>query len=246
MRSRTFAAIAALLVWTLLTPAMAQEREQAPRAPVSRSTLDPRLAQTPFGRPSLPTFKVEAIGVRAIDESGPDWQGSDEVYAVIHPTPATGFGTHTLEGIDTGETHSFSPAECFLPFTPPGAARSACDAARGVVSISFELELYERDHDPLLGFCPSYAPGNAGPCPNDDLIGKTTISFSDEQLRARMPNVGDTDVRWAHLGGPCGWNDGAICGSSPYSLEGTGPEYLFIYRITRMADTLGPREGAPR
>ena len=81
-----------------------------------------------------------------------------------------------------------------------------------------------------------FRPWSPEPGPYDDLIGRQTITLTEAQLLTAMPHVGDTDTQWARLGGPCGYiQPGAVCGSSPYSLTGTGPEYLFIYRITRLA-----------
>jgi hypothetical protein len=64
------------------------------------------LAQTSRGsgsaqpKPPLktqPRFKVEAVGVKALDESGPDWLGSDKIYAITQAAGST-MRTETLEG----------------------------------------------------------------------------------------------------------------------------------------------------
>ncbi len=67
-----------------------------------------------------------------------------------------------------------------------------------------------------------------------DLIDRMTISLSEADLVAAMPNVGDTSRRSVHMGGPCGHVDpnGPLIGCGP----ATGPEYVFVYRITRLSD----------
>jgi hypothetical protein len=204
------------------------------------------LAQTSRGsgsaqpKPPLktqPRFKVEAVGVKALDESGPDWLGSDKIYAITQAAGST-MRTETLEGVDTGETHLFATdLDCIVPLH--GAYFVYPCAAGGVDGpLSFTVNLYKEGFDwgAVFGH---FRPWSDQPGPYDDLIGRETVTFTEERLLGAMPNVGDTDTQWVRLGGPCGYvPPGGVCGSSPYSLTGTGPEYLFIYRITRLADHL--------
>ena len=180
-----------------------------------------------------PRFKIEAVGVKALDESGPDWLGSDEIYAITQAADHT-TRTETLDGVDTGETHLFaSNLDCIVP--SHGWGVYPCDEAGVDGPLSFTVHLYEEDFDwgSVFGH---FRPWSPEPGPYDDLIGRQTITLTEAQLLTAMPHVGDTDTQWARLGGPCGYvQPGAVCGSSPYSLTGTGPEYLFIYRITRLA-----------
>jgi len=66
------------------------------------------VAAQPTVRPLTvaPRFKIEAVSVKAIDQAGVDWWGSDDVFAI---TTAAGvvMRTETLKSIKTGQTHMF-------------------------------------------------------------------------------------------------------------------------------------------
>ena len=88
----------------------------------------------------IPQFVAEAVSFKAIDESGYDWAGSDEVYAVfsnLNPN-FDDLVTSTQDDIDTGETRTFGTDErCIAP-------RPKCD--HGVSEIlHFEVSFWERD-----------------------------------------------------------------------------------------------------
>ncbi len=102
-----------------------------------------------------PRFKIEAISVHAIDESGPDWLGSDDIFAVV-TTVRSGMRSETLGDFDTGETKEFTTgSNCMLPLADPHHGYSpACDPNGAAGPISFRVELYEQDSE-LQNFCPS-------------------------------------------------------------------------------------------
>jgi hypothetical protein len=54
-----------------------------------------------------PRFKIEAVSVKAIDQAGVDWWGSDDVFAI---TTAAGVAIRTemLKSIKTGQTRAFA------------------------------------------------------------------------------------------------------------------------------------------
>jgi hypothetical protein len=196
----------------------------------------------------VPQFVAEAVSFKAIDESGADWAGSDEVRAVFSDLNPNLFDllTSKYEDVDTGETRSFGPDErCIAP-------RPKCD--HGVSeTLHFEVSFWEVDELPwplsITEFCRGDALGlhhflRHGPCSGrDDLIGRGEVLMSREQLLAALPRVGDSVEHKLILGGPCGPSDD-ICGTGwPFGY--TGPEYELTYRIRRLDDVRRPLVIAP-
>jgi hypothetical protein len=183
----------------------------------------------------VPQFVAEAVRFKAIDESGYDWPGSDEVRAVfsdLNPN-LVDLVTKKFEDVDAGETFKFGPDErCIAP-------RPKCD--HGVSEIlHFKVSFWEADDPPphFPHFCYGDAPGvhywlRHGVCVGDDLIGRGEVLMSREQLLAALPRVGDSVEQKLILGGPCGHVEGEV-GCGPPSPS--GPEYELTFRITRLDD----------
>jgi hypothetical protein len=186
---------------------------------------------------------AEAVSYRANDESGYDWPGSDEVYAVFSDlNPNLSDLVTSVQGdVDTGETRTFGATErCIAP-------RPRCD--RGVSEVlRFEVSFWERDDWPGE-FCYGDVPGlhyylRHGLCTGDDLIGREQVLMSREELLVALPNVGDAVERKLILGGPCGpAPTGEIVGCG--FPAPTGAEYELTYRITRLPDVEMPIVIAP-
>ena len=76
----------------------------------------------------MPTYNLEAIKFRCIDESGVDWTGSDEPYFVfttsLEQTPGQMATVRSREfgDIDSGDTRNFSPPVVFANSVPGGVA----------------------------------------------------------------------------------------------------------------------------
>jgi hypothetical protein len=194
----------------------------------------------------IPQFTAEAASFRAIDESGWDRAGSDEVYAVFSDGTPDDLVTSTYGDVDTGETRTFGPQErCIMP-------RSRCD--HGVSEIlHFDVAFFEEDRGLLPGstFCHGILPGThaelrGGKCePYDDLIGRGSVLSSREELLAALPRVGDSVERKLLLGGPCGYQpDQPLCGTGLFTP--TGPEYELTYRIRRLPDVELPLNVKPQ
>jgi hypothetical protein len=213
---------------------------------------DDAAAATPGDQPGklivlTPQFAAEAVSFRAIDESGYDWPGSDEIYAVfadyLHPYVGT---TETYRDVDTGDIGTFPPhVRCITP-------REACDV-RGVSQIlRFDVSFIEEDDDSWIPGIPQFCYGEApflyytlrhGKCAGDDLIGLQAVMFTQQELLTALPRVGDSVERKLILGGPCGHQPNDVCG---YGWPGpTGPEYEFTYRIRRLRDIGLPLEIKP-
>lgn len=200
---------------------------------------------------SEPRFIVEAVSFTAVDESGLDWAGSDEVYAIW--TSADTRAVSQLFGdVDTTETRSFPTGQrCIYPIRPPKAGDTnllagdgdewGCWAAGRGGPVEFSVWLFEHDGH---GFplCFSGHNGTDLDYPlscYDDLIGTFDFSLSSEDLVTHvLPAEGSSRLITKTLGGPCGYQPpGTVCGYSRFSP--TGPEYKFRFRLTRVADA-GP------
>jgi hypothetical protein len=164
-----------------------------------------------------PQFVAHAVSFKALDETGPDWPGSDEVYGLFADFNAPNeFMTSEYEDVDTGETKRFRSADRCL------ARQPSCD--RGASSLHFGIGLWEKDSSfPGVEFCAGILTGSienypGSPCGwPDDLIGLAEVKLDQAQLVAALPAVGDT---------------------ANYTVKpkGGAGSYEFTYRITRLAD----------
>ena len=224
--------------------------EPEPPAPDPVPEPEPAPVPTPAPSPtpgpgvprSEPRFVVQAIRIRANDESGVDWWGSDEVYAVWHAGGVMA-ASELFGDVDTGETRSFGVTErCMLPIEPiaihgsptelasEGGDTWRCVQAGHAAPVQFNVRLWESDSSwEFWEWACFRRDGNLPPanCP-DDLIGEFTQTFTENELLFALPQVGMWFEATKTLGSACGNN---VCGPGP-----TGPEYTFTYRVTRMND----------
>ena len=163
-----------------------------------------------------PRFIATAIKFKALDETGWDRWGSDEVHAVFADwNPFGEHATSVFENVDSGDTKNFPAAQnCIAP-------QPKCD--RGASSLHFAVALWESDwslSEAIWGLeKPTLANSHEmyahGIDTGDDLIGRSEINLTTAELQAMLPAVGssvDTTVK------PAG---------------GSG-SYQFTYRITRL------------
>ena len=186
-----------------------------------------------------PHFKIEALNLKAIDESGYDWPFSDEVFAVFE---AGGYVASTDEetDVDAGETRAFRlDQNCLLPVLATHLNYWACNPQGVIGPLTFTVSLYEADGSIFVRgrrFSGAYPSGTTIPQirahDGDDLIGRKTLTFSLADLVNSMPAPGDTWQNSVTLGKPC-HDPGFICHRGPGP---SGPEYRFRYRITRLPD----------
>ena len=159
-----------------------------------------------------PRFAVTAVQFKANDETGIDWLGSDEVYAVFSDLNPNHYErvTSIYGDVDSGETWQFRDADRCIEPQP--------NCTGGVGAVHFKMALWESDG----GFQHGDLPGttiilDTGAATFDDLIGNADVSISRNTLLNWMPNVGDThDMTIAPVGGDGG--------------------YTFTFRMTRLAD----------
>ena len=64
----------------------------------------------------IPMFRVRALGFKAVDESGIDFFGSDEVIAIWDANNSTGANTYEYGDVDSGESRTFLQGQsCIYP-----------------------------------------------------------------------------------------------------------------------------------
>lgn len=147
-------------------------------------------------------YVVEAINFKALNETGIDFLGSDEIvvrYAITDKSMFTGI----YGSVDTGETHPLrSGQQCIYPAIDPDGTynhRWACNARGAPGPISFQITLYEFDGflrglltNPLQ-FCLSG--GNdllsgCGPQLESTAIGSGYVALTEAELAEALPTVG--------------------------------------------------------
>ena len=212
---------------------------------------DPRgRAVSPPPRPSFgePRFVLNAVRFRAVDETGIDWPGSDEVFAVWQAPGDPMAASVEFTNVDAGDTRTFAPRQsCITPIevtrnldggsSPLMAAEGdqwACRVVGRPAPIDFTVWLFEHDEDWWTPVTFSALTPTPEGC-EDDLIGEKSITLTIADLLAVLPHVGNTYEETITLGGPCGHVEPTeVCGYS--DIFPTGPEYTFTYRITRAKD----------
>jgi len=207
---RIFPKIVALLALLIAGWAVAAVQAPAP----ARAPAIPGDHEIIF---KAPQFVATAVKFKALDETGADWAGSDEVYVVFAEyDPIRERMSDVYGDVDSGETKTFHSGDrCIAPL-------QTCD--RGKSSIHFGVAFWERDDwtFPFPDFCPgligdSHTIYEDGLCPYDDFIGRVDVNWPQADLVAALPNVGDSFERTVKESG----------GSGSYQLT---------YRIARLPD----------
>ena len=181
-----------------------------------------------------PMFIVEALGFTAVDETGIDLLGSDEIYAVWHSNAIA--STLIQHDVDSGESADFHQLQsCIYPIAGNeliidgryGGAGSGwvCKDEGGPRPIRFSVFLYDDDSPwTHLPYC--FSGSFVTDC-EDTFVGKYNGSWSLEELLEGWPTPGTVKNFTIRLN-PC--EGPAVCGDDDF------PDYDFSFRITRMED----------
>jgi hypothetical protein len=209
----------------------------------------PAGAQIPPGTqsaPGEPLYTVEVHGFTAIDESGYDWTGSDEIFGIFYSNRGDSVRTSTYGDVDTGEFRRIASGErCLAPqhlvsagpvipgwLWAPYNSWDCPPSAGGVPGpIRLILELWE--DDPCPGCSNPYVPEVRDIA--DDLIQRILLSYTAGGLESRLPHSGDLLVDTFTLGGSCGSQEP---GCTTNWAKPTGPEYELTINIRRVNDPL--------
>jgi len=185
-----------------------------------------------------PMFMVEALGFKAVDETGWDWAGSDEIYAIWKSNKLV--ATLIVENVDSGDSFDFDQTQsCIYPISANalwidgryGGVGSegegsgwVCKGEGGPGPIKFSATFYDDDNMYPSNIC--FQDSTISDC-EDTFVGKYIGTWSNEELRDGWPAPGTVQNFTVRLN-PC--KGPAICGDRDF------PDYNFHFRITRMAD----------
>ena len=181
-----------------------------------------------------PMYKVEALGFKAVDETGVDWWGSDEIYAVWQSNAIA--STLIVEDVDSGESFDFHQLQrCIYPIAGNkliidgryGGEGSGwvCKTEGAPGPINFSAFFFD-DDSKFTAFPVCFSGSFVTDC-EDTFVGKYIGTWSNEELRNGWPTPGTVKNFTVRLN-PC--EGPAICGDDDF------PDYDFHFRITRMAD----------
>jgi hypothetical protein len=200
----------------------------------------------------LARFKLEALSFRALNETGIDRLGSDEVYVTIHvPARKVATRTQVFLDVDAGERATSIPLDqsCILPIAGVSAsnhtqfffadqgARWSCSPDGAPGPFSFRVVLREKDPEggcyPPYFYCyldPAYVEGREpGPIGGrDDLIGRHTVVYSMDELMALQVGQVVEEKVWLR---PCKRPAPEAYYCAPWEAE-----YEFTWRLTRLPD----------
>lgn len=155
-----------------------------------------------------PTFSARIVSFRAINESGIDWLGSDEVYVGITDRsdgrPYQLAWTLTRDSVDSGDTKTIAAGEgCItsndLVYDATGDGHR--QPREGDVSLcfgsripTFEIVLYDQETDwTFWEFNPNCLLNSCSRLNNaDELLFRGNYQYSGPTLMTLMPNVYDT------------------------------------------------------
>ena len=175
----------------------------------------------------VPMFKVEALGFTAVNESGADFLGSDEIW-VVWSSQQKLAGTYVFDDVDTGEYRAFHQYQsCIYPMAI-GSEINGRDndgwecvegGARGPVE--FDVSFYEQDVYTPFSYCfvLRSAGSPLGECV-DDWLGTYRHSMTTAELVAVLPTPGSTkNYRMAATDCPDDqiWGDGYF--DAEYEIE---------------------------
>jgi hypothetical protein len=215
-----------------------------PPPPPTTPPPPPPTTQPPTRPPTLPgtpRFSIQAVSFRAVDETG--WDGccgvdpSDEPFFVWSSTNTGTGAARTVRSavfgdVDTGESFGFSPAICMVrdcvngvtgpiglntvvmendfgdPATVQSYVSSAVTAAHWVARI-FGYEVPSTYDNEIIGWLTSWF--------GDDLVADRSVSWSNAELVAALPNVGSVFYE-------------------TISYAGDDGHYTVTYKLTRRTD----------
>jgi hypothetical protein len=194
-------------------------------------------------------YTIEAINFRALDETGIDSTGSDEIVARFTVEDQQMF-TGEYGSVDRGETHPFRARQrCIFPAVDPDGARDGtwwCQAGGRPGPVTFTITLYEHDGglrhfltNPLQ-FCLEGGSDLMTRCDTSTLestvIGSYRLTYSEAELAVAMPRVGMYSTKTILIdrcSAPVTIRN-EICGYSP--LMPNYSAYRVSIRITRKPD----------
>jgi hypothetical protein len=198
-------------------------------------------------------YIVEFQNFIALDETGCDFCGSDEVQIIIK-TPDYALKSALYGNVDSESTSviNYRFRRCAQPAVDGDGVYDhewECDQGGKAPPFSFTVAAYEDDGDyPFTGFCAENIPivngresdifpPTATFCVEDrgELIGKKTVELVGEDLEEELQSPGQYVDKEVDLIGGCDFTEVNDCG-------GSAPHYRLRYQVRRVPDATG---GAP-
>ena len=195
----------------------------------------------------MPKYTIQAVKFTCVDESGPDFFGSDEPLWVFTAKDPDGNVNTTrskeFSDVDSGETRSFAKNANSIIWPRKGAT----EGAPGPIGLTIQLwEIDQGDPDAiakktnqafdLAGLAPGIGPwvqkvpsvvrDQISKFIGNDLMGSKTLHFSTHRLEKMLPRVGASSVVKHRFKGESG--------DLPFEVAG-GPDYDLFLRITRVS-----------
>lgn len=184
------------------------------------AALTGALAPPPAYADADAKYVVSVTSIRAVDESGPDWAGSDETYGGYQATDPrngafiAGFRTQFFTSFDTGDTKFLDSDKQCLPtrqvlarrsgrttfYDARGGDRWTCNptsTSPGGISAPFTItgQLYDQEGCASLFSAECHEGRNqvlGRWLDGDQSVGKGTLALSAAGLAADLPSVGST------------------------------------------------------
>ncbi len=222
-----------LMLATVLGAALAMPASALPPRGKVPDELPDNLPKTPTKPPTKPDggantddevpvkerqYLVEVLAIEALDETGPDFPGSNEVYGVFSttygPTAVTinPIYTKVLGNVDAGDRRVLSSDQrCLGPyrFSHEVSDNDVVEGYKGerwtcidtAAPLVVEFKLWESDIDlpePWTWFPVEFDVSGIDPLAklddDDDLIGHDTITFTPGGLARDLPRVGASET----------------------------------------------------
>lgn len=214
------------------------QRPQAepPQPTPPRRTRPMREGVTGFGQTqdvlTYPRFIVEAVNFHAVDESGPNSPGADEVFAIFQG-PNYIVITNEVGSVETGDIEPFVAGQtCIWPAIDPDNRTNhqwACDPQGGRGPVRFGIRLFEDDESSLSFSRPCLRGG-----PNDVITERTGCETDNADVLFNADFTYEVADILARLDPSCR----CLVQTARYTEEDWrgDMEYQVTFRITRVDD----------
>jgi len=216
--------------------------------PIDRDLPPQQEAPTTPSTYTVPVFIIEAISFTAVDETGIDILGSDEVYASWTTESYTAYSA-LFGDVDSGNTRYFHEYQrCMYPMSTTRQLEAfegdawQCRPEGGSGDVDLRVDMYESDSWYGKG-CGRSFDGTAAPECNKDWIGGHSASFTEEELVAMLPTPDESRSVTVRLERRCSDNPSdaqteSAPGANLCGADLLEADYDFEYRITRLDDRI--------
>jgi hypothetical protein len=181
----------------------------------------------------MPTYKLDAIKFRCIDESGIDWTGSDEPYFVFttsleqSPERLTTVRSQEFGNVDSGDTRNFSPPVVFANNVPGGVAANVVVMEADNGNIDTVVSRINQALTAARWASKVWNGGVPGDIDkrildylrrwyNDDVLSQRTLAWANWELAEGAPTVGSSVTE-------------------EVGFRGSGSNYTVTFRVTRVS-----------